>query len=713
LQCVERWGGNDGPDDAMENFQNWTLAYVLGGPESILTLYKKAWEGHLVQYTKAKAPGIEMAKDGMYYKEFITSFDWEHTGEALAAFHFYGLARPNDRHYLQRVRRFAAFYMNEDPEAPNYDPQHKIIKSLHNGSKGPKLTPASEEDWGGLPVPGDPERLTRYRTAGNIRGDHPLNLCSATLAFNAYALTHESKYRDWLLEYAGAWRARVETNGGNIPTNIGLDGRIGGEWDGKWYGGVFGWNFDPQTSGRNYYKRGPRIAFGEAFLLTADQRFVDALRHQIDNLYAARKVENGRTLLPNKFGDNGWYGYMPNLHSDLQTDIYLWSLKPSDCERIATDEWIAYLEGKNPEYPAKALEQEFQQIRRRVEGLRQDKTTPDTRSSDHSQRFNPVRTGVLVNLTLGGNDPGSAGNILHSQVRYFDPVSRRAGLPQDVAALVEKITPEGITITLVNTNPVEAREMIVQMGAYGEHQCNAVIVGGRQIEVDAPYFHMRLAPGSGEHMTINMKRYAHQPTMAFPWDRTANPQSGHGAIVILLGPPGAGKGTQAELIIKDFDIPAISTGDLLRAEVKEETPLGKRIQSTMAKGDLVSDDIVNQVVAKRIENPDAANGFILDGYPRTLAQAEFLDKLAAERGFPRTTVLLLAVPDEEVMQRLLSRGRSDDKPEVIRDRLAVYKKQTMPLLKYYSNHHQIEGIGTPKDVFERIKRVIAPKFQRE
>ncbi|MCX6636264.1 MAG: hypothetical protein NT090_14465, partial [Acidobacteria bacterium] len=437
LRCVERWGGNDGPDDAMENFHNWPLVYALGGPEVLLDIYRKAWEGHLAQFTKARAPGIEMAREGMYYKEFVTSFDWEHTGEELAAFHFYALACPGDALYRQRVRRFAGLYMNEDPEAPNYDPKNKIIRSLHNGSRGPKLTPATEQDWGGEPVAGKPDRLTRYSTAGNIRGDHPLNLAAATLAMNAYMLTGEHKYRDWLIEYVGAWRDRVLANGGNIPTNIGLDGRIGGEWNGKWYGGTFGWNFWPQTSSRNYYMRGPRIAFGEAFLLTGDAGFVEPLKRQIANLYAAAKTENGRLLLPNKHGDNGWYGYTGDQHFDVQRDIYLWTMQPPDLEHISSDPWIAYLLGKNPGYPETALRAEFERVRRQVKGIREDPTTPDTRASDDPQRLNPFSEDVLVNLTLGGNGPEKAGNILHSRVRYFDPAKQRAGLPADVAALVE------------------------------------------------------------------------------------------------------------------------------------------------------------------------------------------------------------------------------------------------------------------------------------
>jgi len=518
FRCLERWGGNDGPDDVMENFHNWPLAYALGGPAALLDFYSKVWEGQLTQYTRARAPGIPAAERGMYYKEFITAFDWEHNGEGLAAFYFYGLARPGDRLYLQRSRRFAGLYNNEDPEAPNYDPKLKIIRSLHNGSRGPKLTPATEQDWGGLPVEGDPERLSRYRTASNIRGDHPLNLCAATLGANAYLLTGERKYRDWVLEYAGAWRERVEANGGNIPTNIGLDGTIGGEWGGKWYGGTFGWNFWPQSSSRNYYMRGARIAFGEAFLLTADQRFIDVLRRQIDNLYAAQRIENGRILLPNKHGDSGWYGYAPDLHFDVQRDIYLWSMRPQDLERISTDPWIAYLEGKNPDFPLAALQRDLAGMRRRVEGLRQDPSTPDTWTSDLPQRFNPVATTALVNLALGGNDPGASGNLLHSRLRWFDPAARRAGLPPDVAALVEKIRPDQTVVTIININQVEGRTVTVQGGTYAEHLITTVAAGGKAVPVGGPSFTARLAPGAGQTLTLGMKRYAGQPTLRFPWD---------------------------------------------------------------------------------------------------------------------------------------------------------------------------------------------------
>ena len=321
LKCIERWGGNDGADDAMENFEGWTLLYALGGDETVLDLYEKAWEGHLKQFTAAKVPGIEMAENGMYWREFVTSFDWEHTGEALAAFHLYALARPDDARFRDRVTRFADFYTGRDPQADNYDPEHRVIKSIHNGSRGAKLTPAAEMDWGGLPVEGAPERLTRYATASKVRGDHPLNVATTALGFNAFLLTREARFREWALDYLDAWRTRIYAADGNIPTNIGLDGSIGGEWDGKWYRGVFGWDFDPASGSRNYFIRGPRIGFGIGLLLSGDRGYMEPLRRQIANLYAAKRVENGRTLLPRKHGDDGWYSYAPNEHLDVQRDI--------------------------------------------------------------------------------------------------------------------------------------------------------------------------------------------------------------------------------------------------------------------------------------------------------------------------------------------------------------------------------------------------------
>src|SRR5690606_30656822 len=381
-----QWGVSDGPDDITENVRNWPLAHVLGGPDSILDAWERLWEGHLDQFSRARIPELALARDGIFHKEFITSFDWEHISEGLAPFYFYGLSRPTDLRHQARVRRFAGFYMNEDPEAPNYDPTHRIIRSLFNGSRGPKLDAATPDDWDGPAAPGvDPAspRRTRFLRAGNIRGDHPLNLNVAHLVFQAYLLTQEDKYRDWVLEYVGAWRERIEANGGNIPSNIGLDGRIGGEWDGKWYGGVFGWN-SPDEGARNYVFRGPPEAFGAALLLTGDQAWAQPLRRQVDNLFAAQRIENGTILLPRYYGDEGWHGYHPisggpsgalgNLPNVL-ADLYLWSLAPEDLSRIPGPDaprarhhpdprLLQYVQTGAGDYPLTALQEALDEVRR-------------------------------------------------------------------------------------------------------------------------------------------------------------------------------------------------------------------------------------------------------------------------------------------------------------------------------------------------------------
>ena len=143
LLCVERWGGDDGPDDAIECCAHWPLLYALGGADDVLTRYHHAWEGHLRQYTLARTREVELARDGMYYKEFPVMFDWVHHGEGLTAFHLEGLADPTNDAFRRRTRTFAGFYLNEDPAAANYDPQRKIIKSLFNDSRGRLLRKAT------------------------------------------------------------------------------------------------------------------------------------------------------------------------------------------------------------------------------------------------------------------------------------------------------------------------------------------------------------------------------------------------------------------------------------------------------------------------------------------------------------------------------------------------------------------------------------------
>jgi adenylate kinase len=211
--------------------------------------------------------------------------------------------------------------------------------------------------------------------------------------------------------------------------------------------------------------------------------------------------------------------------------------------------------------------------------------------------------------------------------------------------------------------------------------------------------------------------------------------------LILFGPPGAGKGTQAERLRKDFELPYIATGDMLRSNVKEQTELGKQAKAYMDAGDLVPDELILAMAGERLGQDDAQDGFILDGFPRTIEQAQALEKQLSSMGRRVTTALLIDVPDEEVIRRLSGRRmcvksghsyhvefdppkhdgvcdqdgsrlvqRDDDKPDVIENRLRVYHDKTKPLVDHYDKlglMRRIDGTREPADVHGHIRAVIA------
>ena len=191
--------------------------------------------------------------------------------------------------------------------------------------------------------------------------------------------------------------------------------------------------------------------------------------------------------------------------------------------------------------------------------------------------------------------------------------------------------------------------------------------------------------------------------------------------LILLGPPGAGKGTQAQRLLAKHRIVQLSTGDMLRAAVAAGTPVGLRAKSTMERGELVPDDIVVAIIADRIGKPDARRGFVLDGFPRTVPQAEALDRLLAERGLKLDAVMELKVDEGILLQRIEKRAaemtargekiRSDDNPEVLRERLSAYRKQTAPLVDYYASKgmlKSVDGMASIDDVTAAIAGHLEP-----
>jgi adenylate kinase len=213
--------------------------------------------------------------------------------------------------------------------------------------------------------------------------------------------------------------------------------------------------------------------------------------------------------------------------------------------------------------------------------------------------------------------------------------------------------------------------------------------------------------------------------------------------LVLLGPPGAGKGTQADRLRKDFSLPYYSTGIILREAVEAQSELGKKAKEYMDRGDLVPDELICEVIAERFDSGEADDGFLLDGFPRTVGQAEMLDALLDSRGRELTAVLLIDAPDDEVVRRLSGRRtcakgqhvyhvefdppkhegvcdqdgsrliqRDDDKPETVRKRLAVYHEQTEPLVDWYEDRgvlRRFDGQRSPDEVHDRIRATLATK----
>src|SRR5437867_8668061 len=388
LQVFVRWGANDGPDDAFENFNHWPELHALGAGDEILQMFLKGHEGLLKQYTEAKTTEVPIARQGMYYKEFIVQSDWMHHGEGLQLFNRMGLSIPADPKYQERARRFAGFYMGDDPEAPNYDPAHKIIRSMENGSRGPMLRKAAAIDWVGDPfdvsgfdaLHGEStfaQFLAHYEEYGDVAGDHFLNLVATTLPMNAYLLAGEPRYKKWILEYMDAWLDRMAQNHGIIPSFVDLDGTIGGP-DGKWWKNAYGWGFspvNPVTGRREDRNRIPRalVGFNNALLVTGDQKYVDAWRAMIDAVNANGRDVDGKRQYPSMYGPDGWYGWRNAPWNVGALEVWYWSQKPQDLARVGTEPstplglgaWVRYLGGQNPAYPEQVLERDLKTIDQR------------------------------------------------------------------------------------------------------------------------------------------------------------------------------------------------------------------------------------------------------------------------------------------------------------------------------------------------------------
>jgi hypothetical protein len=313
---------------------------------------------------------------------------------------------------------------------------------------------------------------------------------------------------------------------------------VGEYMDGKWWGGYYGWHW---PHGLFNQLESTIIGAANAYMVTGDSRYLELPRSVLKLVQSQGRKVNGQVLVPNRYGSQGWYDYRP---IQASYPIYLWyiSQETQDYERLMElcnsedwsqlqyhkakgdwgheGPWLRFIQGRNPDYPAQILKAGYAESLRRLQVIRADTSVPDEQDVHHWQERNPVVLEGLVQTMLGGPNHIYHGGLLHCRVRYFDPVRRLPGVPPDVAALVDGMTPDSVSVQLVNLHSSEPREVIVQAGAFGEHQFTRVQGGGKEANVDCKFFRVWLEPGAAGRLTAGMKRYVNPPTYAFPWQES-------------------------------------------------------------------------------------------------------------------------------------------------------------------------------------------------
>ena len=551
----EHWPGMDGSDDAYESFFTFPLHYALGGHERYRALARKQWEAITWQFTEY----------GQLHREFDAYYDWMHHGESYLYFYFLGLSEPYDLRDRQRSVRFARFYTGEDPDAPNYDPEHRLIRSPINGSRGPRLE-MTAEDWSthrwvlshpmfGLPyddIPGVPgpsadwnddavfERILATMNRRMAKGDVPLNMAATSLLTHAFMVTGDAAYRDWVLDYVAVWAERATANGGILPDNVGLTGAIGEYMDGKWWGGYYGWRW---PHGGTMLMEAATIGAMNAVLLTGDSPRLDVARSQIDHLWSLREEIDGEVRVPIRRTDTGWEDYRP-MSPTLPVNLWHMSEDAGDAERVdrlpgpgawdgITDvrgmgwgsgaAWYRFVTGQYDDYPVAALSASYAEVSRALESVRDDAEEPDDIYIQHWIGRNPVLTNTLAQLTTGAPCPLYHGGLLNCRVRYYDAVERRPGLPSDVAALVDRVGRGWFRVALVNVSPQHSRSVILQAGAFGEHTFAHVEMDGRDlITADNRWLRVDLDPAAATRLRITTRRFSGAPSYDTPWRHQAD-----------------------------------------------------------------------------------------------------------------------------------------------------------------------------------------------
>ena len=573
----------DGLDDAYESFHNWPMLYALGGAEELAEAAQTEWEAITRQFA-----GYDCGHGHpMVVKEFEQGYDWMHQGEGHLLLYALGLSDPTNQRNAARAQRFAGFYMNEDPAAPNYDAERRLIRCAHNGSMGPahrnfekyyrayryqqwKPWPLPFHDIPGirtvedLQKPGMEERMGQAVVERMSRGDVAANLAVTSLVTHAYLFTGLDKYRAWVQEYVEAWMERTIENGGILPDNVGLSGRVGEYLGGKWYGGYYGWTW---PHGWHHLSDACIGAAQNALLLTGDRGYLELPQSQMEVLVGeAQESEDGTLRVPHFYHDHGWDGAAPmqarhTAHiwgasmsaADFDLGVALRDHSRRDHERVVPmfskhgggheAPWLAYLAGEYPAYPEDILRHNHAQVYQRLAFMADDDQDPATYGDWYLQVRNPVFVEGLLQLTTGGPLCNYNGGLTMTRLRHFDAVRRRPGLPADVAALVEGMTDDETALQLVNLSATEERRVIVQAGGFGEHRITRVHYSTREptaspsphwtdaqyraqvdadttqrsVDVNDRCLTVCLPPATQVCLRLGMERFVNTPSYAPPW----------------------------------------------------------------------------------------------------------------------------------------------------------------------------------------------------
>lgn len=599
--------GTNSADDFYEPFYNWPLLYVLGGGDELLSISKRQWH----------AVTEQLESLGVLSRGFLRYGDQLHLSEAYNFFRFLCLADPEDAVLRDAAIGIARMYLGDDPEAPNFDRAVGHMRAPVTGSDGPRFALFGGEHpsypWRGgqsaryglpftdVPGVGSYEDLRDPGLARDMGetmaqrmafGDVPINLFVTSLVSNAYLLTQEDTYREWVLGFASKWARLADANGGIVPDNVGPSGMVGELISGKWYGGHYGWTWP-----LGFYVVQPALQVGgcNAALLSRDASYLQLPRAQLDAVMERGQLlrfadsemslpafwtheerslsTDTRTfMIPYRHDDSGWFDYQPPQVA-LVASLWASSHQAADWDRLIDlrskcgydwtpvypfftksggheQPWIEYLDDRNPNYPEAILSLTHAAVCEQIRSIRGD--TGDMRSVEASniddavhqwQYVNPVLTEALVQLTMGGPQPIYYGGPLVTPLRHFDAERRRPGLPRDVAALVEQVDSEGVTVLLVNLSAFEERHDVIQAGGLREHSIRSAshdvavealppahypgptLTDRLQttldqpviLQVEAPYLQVDLPPATQVRIRLEIDWGASEPTYAFPW----------------------------------------------------------------------------------------------------------------------------------------------------------------------------------------------------